>query len=136
MVRSRPLLLIAALPIGMVYSSGGTSPYSYSWSPSADLDDASASNPTASPGITTTYTVTVTDANDTAPVVTASQNFNFSEAAGNGASVGTVAENRPPGPPPTLPPEEPTPNPFVFWFAVIVGAVIILLTVYARAQGY
>lgn len=51
-------------------------------------------------------------------------------------SVGTVVENRPPGPPPTKPPEEVTPNPYVFWFAIIAGAVIILLTVYARAQGY
>ncbi|MCJ2540941.1 MAG: hypothetical protein LN414_06720 [Candidatus Thermoplasmatota archaeon] len=51
-------------------------------------------------------------------------------------SVGTVEENRPPEPPPPKPPEEPKPNPYVFWFAVIAGAVIILLTVYARAQGY
>jgi hypothetical protein len=51
-------------------------------------------------------------------------------------SVGTVAENRPPGPGPTPGPEETTPNPYVFWFAVIAGAVIILLTLYARAQGY
>jgi hypothetical protein len=51
-------------------------------------------------------------------------------------SLGTVAENRPPEPPATPPPEEPTPNPYVFWFAFIVGAVIILITVYARAQGY
>ncbi len=51
-------------------------------------------------------------------------------------SVGTVAENRPPGPAPTPPTEEAEPNPYVFWFAIIAGAVIILLTVYARAQGY
>jgi hypothetical protein len=51
-------------------------------------------------------------------------------------SLGTVVENRPPEPPGTPPPEEPTPNPYVFWFAFIVGAVIILLTLYARAQGY
>ena len=40
---------------------------------------------------TETVAITVTDANDTAPVITASQSFNVSEAAGNGASVGTVA---------------------------------------------
>ncbi len=40
---------------------------------------------------TETVVITVTDANDTAPVITASQSFNVSEAAGNGASVGTVA---------------------------------------------
>ena len=51
-------------------------------------------------------------------------------------SVGTVSENRPTEPLPPLPPEEPTPNPYVFWFSVIAGAVIILLTLYARAQGY
>ena len=51
-------------------------------------------------------------------------------------SVGTVEENRPPEPPPLEPTEEPTPNPYVFWFAIIAGAVIILLTVYARSQGY
>lgn len=51
-------------------------------------------------------------------------------------SVGTVVENKPAEPLPPGPPEEPMPNPFVFWFAIIAGAVIILLTVYARAQGY
>jgi hypothetical protein len=51
-------------------------------------------------------------------------------------SVGTVVENRPPEPLPPLPPEEAIPNPYIFWFAIIAGAVIILLTLYARAQGY
>jgi hypothetical protein len=51
-------------------------------------------------------------------------------------SVGTVEENRPPEPPPPPEPEEATPNPYVFWFAIIAGAVIILLTVYARSLGY
>ena len=40
---------------------------------------------------TETVAITVTDANDTAPVITPSQSFNVSEAAANGASVGTVA---------------------------------------------
>jgi hypothetical protein len=51
-------------------------------------------------------------------------------------SVGTVNENLPPEPLPPKPAEDPDPNPYVFWFAIIIGAVIILLTVYARAQGY
>ena len=41
--------------------SGGTSPYTYSWSPSASLNFPASSNPTANPTITTTYTETVTD---------------------------------------------------------------------------
>ncbi len=41
-------------------ASGGVS---YSWSPSATLNNAAISNPVALPGATTTYTVVVTDAN-------------------------------------------------------------------------
>jgi hypothetical protein len=41
--------------------SGGTSPYSYQWSPSSSLSSSTVSNPTASPASTTTYTVSVTD---------------------------------------------------------------------------
>ncbi len=37
--------------------TGGT-PVSYSWSPATGLDDAALANPTASPTVTTTYTVT------------------------------------------------------------------------------
>lgn len=44
-------------------ASGGTPPYTYSWSPAAGLNSTTIANPTASPGQTTTYTVTVTDAN-------------------------------------------------------------------------
>lgn len=35
----------------------------YSWAPVSGLSDASASSPVASPAVTTTYTVTITDAN-------------------------------------------------------------------------
>jgi len=42
-------------------ASGGTPPYTYSWTPTTDLNDASIANPTASPAVNTTYTVTVTD---------------------------------------------------------------------------
>lgn len=46
---------------GSPTASGGTAPYTYSWSPTDGLDDASSANPTATPAATTTYTVTVTD---------------------------------------------------------------------------
>ena len=46
---------------GSPTASGGTPPYSYSWTPTTGLSSPSASNPTASPSSTTTYTVVVTD---------------------------------------------------------------------------
>jgi len=39
----------------------GTPPYTYSWTPTEGLDDASKAQPIASPTTTTTYTLTVTD---------------------------------------------------------------------------
>ncbi|MBX7082571.1 MAG: hypothetical protein K1X88_25425 [Nannocystaceae bacterium] len=42
-------------------ASGGTGNYTYSWSPAAGLDDATISNPLASPTGFETYTVTVDD---------------------------------------------------------------------------
>ncbi len=54
-----PSVQIGGSPTGL----GGTAPYTYLWSPSGSLDDATLANPTATlsaPG-TTTYTVTVTD---------------------------------------------------------------------------
>jgi len=39
----------------------GTPPYSYSWSPSSGLSSTQISNPVASPNVSTTYTVAVTD---------------------------------------------------------------------------
>ncbi len=44
-------------------ATGGTGPYSYSWSPTTGLSDATFAQPLASPSATTTYTLTVTDAN-------------------------------------------------------------------------
>jgi photosystem II stability/assembly factor-like uncharacterized protein len=41
--------------------SGGQPGYSYSWSPAAGLNNPNIANPVASPAITTTYTLTVTD---------------------------------------------------------------------------
>jgi len=48
---------------GTPTASGGTPLYTYSWSPTTGLNDASFANPTASPAVNTTYTVTVTDSN-------------------------------------------------------------------------
>jgi gliding motility-associated-like protein len=41
--------------------TGGTTPYTYTWSPAATLSSTTAPNPTASPVSTTTYYVTITD---------------------------------------------------------------------------
>lgn len=43
--------------------AAGAPPFTYAWSPSAGLSDASAATPRAAPAATTTYRVTVTDAN-------------------------------------------------------------------------
>ena len=42
-------------------ATGGYGNYTYNWQPSATLDDSSLPNPTASPLVTTTYTLNVTD---------------------------------------------------------------------------
>ncbi len=47
-------------------ASGGEEPYEFKWSPSTGLDNDAISNPTASPEQTTVYTLTVTDARDSA----------------------------------------------------------------------
>ena len=52
-------IIIGGSPTG----SGGTGPYTYSWTPATDLSDPSSPNPIASPDDTTTYTVIVTDSN-------------------------------------------------------------------------
>jgi|GEM_PF-1027244 len=44
--------------------TGGEAGYLYSWTPVDGLSDAGVSNPVAKPLVTTTYTVTVTDANN------------------------------------------------------------------------
>lgn len=48
---------------GSPAGSGTVSPYTYSWTPATGLSSANAANPIASPSATTTYTLTVTDAN-------------------------------------------------------------------------
>ena len=44
--------------------NGGMGPYSYSWTPSAGLNSTFILNPYARPAVTTTYHLTVTDANN------------------------------------------------------------------------
>jgi hypothetical protein len=51
---------------GSPTASGGLPPYTYSWLPATGLSSATVANPIASPIVTTTYTVTVIDANATA----------------------------------------------------------------------
>jgi PKD repeat protein len=46
-------------------SGGNGGPYTYSWSPTTGLSNSTIANPTASPAITTTYTVTVTETSTT-----------------------------------------------------------------------
>lgn len=60
---------------GAPTASGGTPPYVYSWSPPTGLNNPSIANPTASPTVTTTYTVIVADSNGNtdSDVVTVSQ---------------------------------------------------------------
>ena len=49
---------------GSPTASGGTPPYTCSWSPTTGLDDHTKANPIASPASTTTYVVTVTDSEE------------------------------------------------------------------------
>ena len=46
---------------GTPAASGGSPGYTYNWSPAAGLSATNVPNPTASPGVTTVYTLTVTD---------------------------------------------------------------------------
>ncbi|MDP1746396.1 MAG: hypothetical protein Q8L90_12510, partial [Bacteroidota bacterium] len=48
---------------GSPTATGGNATYTYSWSPTAGLSSATASNPTSGVCPTATYTVTITDAN-------------------------------------------------------------------------
>ena len=76
---------------GSPTASGGTSPYTYSWTPITGLNATTIANPNASPTSTTTYTVTVTDANgcvdsdDVVVTVTYSiSGMKFNDLNGNG----------------------------------------------------
>ncbi|HXU77676.1 MAG TPA: right-handed parallel beta-helix repeat-containing protein, partial [Methylomirabilota bacterium] len=48
---------------GSPTATGGTAPYTFSWTPATGLSSATVPNPTATPATTTTYTVIATDAN-------------------------------------------------------------------------
>jgi gliding motility-associated-like protein len=49
--------------LGGLGASGGTGPYTYSWSPAAGLNNAGILHPLCTTAITRTYTLTATDAN-------------------------------------------------------------------------
>jgi hypothetical protein len=49
--------------LGSVPTALGNGPFTYAWTPATGLDNANSSNPQASPIVTTTYTVNVTDDN-------------------------------------------------------------------------
>ncbi len=71
-------------------ASGGTTPYTYQWSPSTGLNNPNIANPVASPTTTRTYTLTVTDsqarvATDTVVVTV----VNFTANAGADVSIQT-----------------------------------------------
>jgi uncharacterized repeat protein (TIGR01451 family) len=56
--------------------SGGTPGYVYSWSPATGLSSPTVPNPLAFPTVTTTYTLTVYDANGCSTTATATVNVN------------------------------------------------------------
>jgi subtilisin family serine protease len=58
----------AAIPEPEVF--GGIAPYTYSWTPPTGLDQTDVPAPTASPTVTTDYTLTVTDSADPPHVAT------------------------------------------------------------------
>ena len=62
-------VILGGTPNGVGPSAtGGSGVYSFTWSPSASLDDASAEHPEASPSATITYTLYVDDLMTTCPV--------------------------------------------------------------------
>ena len=77
---------------GFPSASGGTAPYTYSWSPSINLSDTTSSNPTLTVIPTTTYsasvtyTLTVTDANNNTASSIAFINLPYTSATANAGS--------------------------------------------------
>ncbi len=49
---------------GTPAASGGLAPYSYTWIPTTGLSNANVSNPVVTVSVTTTYTLTIQDSND------------------------------------------------------------------------
>ena len=70
---------------GSPTASGGSTPYSYAWSPNTSLSDSTNPNPVASPTSTKTYTVTVTDANSCKGTSTATVTVNPKPVANAGS---------------------------------------------------
>lgn len=71
---------------GTPTASGGNGPYSYNWLPVSGLDNTATANPTASPVLTTPYTVTVTDANGCSASATTTVTVNPLPVANAGTS--------------------------------------------------
>lgn len=95
-VGGQPLITCPGVPanINPVIDTGGAvAPFTYAWGPATGLSDANILNPTASPTVNTTYTLTVTDDNgfsftttvdvelDNTPAPVAA--FSFVDASGN-----------------------------------------------------
>jgi len=76
----------------MCLASGGTAPYTYSWSSAPAGFSASMYNPTVAPTVTTTYTVLVTDANGL--TATASMTINVLIPNPPTATVGFNVQNQ------------------------------------------
>ncbi len=81
--------------------TGGTPPYSFSWTPSNGLDNATSATPLANPAATTTYTVTVTDnvgqtasASVTVTVSPKSSTFVLTIVNTNPDALGGVSDNQ------------------------------------------
>ena len=71
---------------GLPAASGGTGPYTYLWSPAVGLDDPFIANPAASPKITTTYTLTITDADGCQSTSSVTVTINAPPAANGGSN--------------------------------------------------
>lgn len=77
---------------GSPTATGGTSPYTYSWSPSTALNSTTIANPTANPTTTTTYTVSVTDAKGCVKTATKTVSvFNINAGSNSAICAGGVA---------------------------------------------
>ena len=74
---------------GSPTAMSGAAPYTYSWTPTTGLDDATVANPKASPADTTIYTVEVTDNNSQTAQdeVTVAVNPNLVADAGSNQSI-------------------------------------------------